>query len=169
MEQLKRIIEKAEHSAFYKWLMNQVLLFKIPFNGPHNFRVNKLTKDVVQVKIPYVRKNLNHIKGIHACALATASEYAIGLLLAYNLDASKYRLILQNLTIDYSYQARTDALVNFQMNQDWLNQHVISKLTTDDSVIVTCSAEVHDVNHNLLCTCSTTWQVKKWEKVRLKV
>ena len=69
---LNTITQKATNSKFYLWLLNQGLSYMIPFNKPHGFKIVKISEEKIRTKLPYKRKNLNHIKGIHACAMATA-------------------------------------------------------------------------------------------------
>ena len=83
--QIEQIIQNAENSSFGLWWLNFLLARLIPFNKPHSIKVIKISKSEIQTNIPYKKKNLNHIKGIHACGLATAAEFASGLLLLYNL------------------------------------------------------------------------------------
>ena len=71
---IESILYKAQHSSFYNFLLNRILWRVIPFNSPHRFRIDVLDTWQLKVSIPYKRRNMNHLKGIHACALATASE-----------------------------------------------------------------------------------------------
>ncbi|MBL0097002.1 MAG: DUF4442 domain-containing protein [Bacteroidetes bacterium] len=79
---LNSLLEKAKTSGFYKWLFNIVLWRTIPFNQPHRLKVEQVKGDALLISIPFIRKNKNHINGIHACALATLCEYISGLSLA---------------------------------------------------------------------------------------
>lgn len=115
--QIEKLIKKAESSSLNLWWLNFLLGRLIPFNRPHGIKVIKINKSSIQTRIPYKRKNQNHIKGIHACGLATAAEFASGLLLLYNFGFKKYRLIMKSIRADYSFQAKTDAIANFILNQ----------------------------------------------------
>ncbi len=147
-------------------LLNALLRFKIPFNQPHGFRVEPLKEGGIKVHIPYWRINRNHIKGIHACALATAAEYCSGLALLEHLDAAKYRLIMKSLHMDYHYQAKAHAHAVFAPSEAEIVQQVIEPLKSTDAVLYTARVELHDVKTNHLATGLITWQVKDWEKVR---
>ncbi len=91
--QLAPLLQKARTSRIARWWLNGLLRWMIPFNRPHGFKVTPLQAGGIRVDIPYWRINHNHIKGIHACALATAAEYCSGLALLEKLDAKQYRLI----------------------------------------------------------------------------
>ena len=71
---LPTLLTKARSSGFTRWWLNHALSWLIPFNRPHGFKVNPLPEGGIRVSIPNWRVNRNHIKGIHACALATAAE-----------------------------------------------------------------------------------------------
>jgi acyl-coenzyme A thioesterase PaaI-like protein len=166
---VSKVIERARHSAFYLWLLNVGLQYKIPFNKPHGFRIVKIGEYEVKILIPYKRKNLNHIRGLHACALATISEYATGLLLISNLGFDTYRLIMQRLEVDYHYQGKSDAVAEFQISQEWLRGSIIEPLQTQESVVVPCEVKIHDTQGKHLTTAKIYWQIKKWTSVRTKV
>ena len=65
--------------AVLSWLFRRV----IPFNAPHGLRIAAVATGpdgtAVAVVLPWRRRNRNHIGTVHACALATAAEFATGL------------------------------------------------------------------------------------------
>jgi acyl-coenzyme A thioesterase PaaI-like protein len=166
---LQKLLKQAESSNFYKWLLNRGLNFMIPFNSPHGFQVVELTGNSVKVKLPYRRSNFNHIRGIHACALATVSEFSTGLLLIKRLDPAKYRLIMQRLEMDYHYQGKKNAFASFAISDDWINNEVTAPLIGQDSVLVECVVKIHDESGNHLTTGKVFWQIKDWKKVKTRV
>ena len=162
-------MEKAKSSKKHLALLNFGLLRMIPFNKPHGFKIVEVGSNYVKVKIPYKRLNFNHIKGIHACALATASEYSTGLVLLNKLDAKEYRIIMQKMEMNYHYQGKMDVIVSFEITDDWLQNEVIEPLKTETSVVVNCQVGSHDTEGNLLTTGNIYWQVKSWGNVKTKV
>lgn len=140
----------------------------IPFNKPHGFKVVELDEYHLKTLIPYRRKNFNHIRGLHACALATISEFTTGFLLVNRLDAKKYRLIMQRLEMDYHYQGKMDAFAEFSISEDWLIQNIYNPLKSQDAVVVVCEVKIHDEKNNHLTTGKVYWQIKDWQKVRTK-
>jgi hypothetical protein len=163
-----KILEKAKSSAFYKWLLNQALNRMIPFNSPHGFRVVEIDDYRLKTLLPYRRKNLNHIRGLHACALATVSEFTTGFLLVSKLDSKKYRLIMQRLEMDYHYQGKMDATAEFAISPEWLETNIFNPLKTNESVVVNCQIRIHDAKGNHLSTGNVYWQIKDWNKVKTK-
>src|SRR5262245_3663013 len=147
-----KIIEKAKRSAFWRWVLTQSLYRMVPFNSPHRFAVVEIGDDRIKTRIPYIRKNLNHIRGLHACALATISEFATGFLLLARLDMKKYRLIMQRIEIDYHYQGKMEAFAEFSAPDQWLQERVIIPLQTNDAVVIPCEIKIHDAKGNHLTT-----------------
>ncbi|MEQ8364114.1 MAG: DUF4442 domain-containing protein [Cyclobacteriaceae bacterium] len=164
-----KIVEKAKKSSFYRGLLNFLLDRMIPFNKPHGFHVVEIGDYHLKTCIPYRKSNFNHIKGLHACALATISEFTTGFLLITQLDAKKYRLIMQKLEMNYHYQGKMDAIAEFKINEDWLSREIYAPLKDKDAVVVICEIKIHDKNGNHLTTGFVHWQIKDWSKVKTKV
>jgi acyl-coenzyme A thioesterase PaaI-like protein len=164
-----KYIERAKHSPFHLWLLNFGLQRMVPFNKPHGFRVTEIGDDHIKISIPYKRKNFNHIRGLHACALATISEYATGLLLLSKLKFDTYRIIMQRLEMNYYYQGKTDAVASFSISPEWLREQIIEPLTSVEAVVVQCEIKIHDTQGKHLTTGIIHWQVKKGANVKTKV
>lgn len=163
-----QVVEKAKHSSFWRWVLNQSLYRMVPFNSPHKFQVVEMGDNSMKALIPYRRSNFNHIRGLHACALATISEFATGFLLLSKLDAKKYRLIMQRIEMDYHYQGKMDALAEFAFSDEWFQEQIISPLKSHESVVVPCIIKIHDIKGNHLTTGKVFWQVKDWTRVKTK-
>ncbi len=164
---LNSILDKAKNSSFYLYLLNIVLRRIIPYNAPHRFKVEKVNEESLEVSIPFIKKNKNHINGIHACALATLCEYISGLSLARALPPENYRLILQTIHVDYLYQGKTKLLARFGIDEQKLNE-IKSALKENDAVVKEYSVSVYDTAENHICTGKITWQIKEWSKVNVK-
>lgn len=164
-----RILQKAKTSSFYLAVLNWSLNRMIPFNKPHGFRILEIGDHHLRTLIPYRKKNFNHIRGLHACALATISEFTTGFLLVSKLDAKKYRLIMQRLEMDYHYQGKMDATATFTISEDWLQQQIYDPLKTQDAVVIVCEVKIHDEQGNHLTTGKVYWQIKDWQKVKTRL
>lgn len=164
-----KLMDKAESGGIWLKIMNLALDRMIPFNKPHGFRIREIRRNHVVSEIPYRRRNFNHIKGLHACALATLTEFTTGILLIRHLPASRYRLIMKTLEMDYHYQGKTSAVARFDLSDAWVQEQIITPLSKHDAVVVTCEVKIHDKNGNQLTTGRVHWQVKEWSKVRTKV
>lgn len=163
------IVQKAKHSNFYLKILNWSLDRMIPFNKPHGFRIVELTDTHLKTRIPYRKQNFNHIRGLHACALATISEFTTGFLLITKLDAKKYRLIMQRLEMDYHYQGKMDAYASFEISNDWLEEKIYLPLKSAEATVIPCEVKIYDDKGNHLTTGKVYWQVKDWSRVKTKV
>jgi acyl-coenzyme A thioesterase PaaI-like protein len=164
----KRLFAKAQTSKKNLKLLNFGLARMIPFNKPHGIRIQAIKENEVTTFLPYKRSNFNHIKGMHACALATISEFTTGLVLLNSLDADQYRIIMQRMEMNYHYQGKMDVTANFEITETWLQENVITPLVDDESVLVCCEVKTHDIAGNHISTGNVYWQVKDWKKVRTK-
>ncbi len=169
MSKLNSLLAKAKTSNFYLKILNIALNSAIPFNKPHRFKVIEVSDNYLKTMLPYKRRNFNHINGLHACALATLSEFTTGLLLASKLDAKEYRLILKTLEMEYHYQGKMGAFAFYEITDDTLERQVIKPLQRQDAIIITCEVKIHDKNNNHLSTGQVHWQIKAWKKVKTKV
>ena len=165
---LPSILSRARTSGFTRWWLNVMLARTIPFNAPHGFKVRPLTSGGMQVHIPYWRINRNHIRGLHACALATGAEMCSGLSLLEHLDPERYRLIMRSLRMDYHYQAKCAAVATATPSAGTIAQEVVDRLAQQEAVDFTGTVMVHDVRGNHLATGTITWQVKSWGTVRTR-
>ncbi len=156
-------------SGFGLWKLNFVLGYGIPFNRPHGIKIKSLGDEQVITTIPYRRSNFNHIKGIHACGLATAAEFATGLLLLNKLNPARYRIIMQTLEMQYHYQAKSDVLATFSLPAAEFDKLVTQPLQENEVIFAKCTVELHDAAGNHVATGTTNWQIKDWSKVKTKV
>lgn len=141
----------------------------IPFNRPHGFAIEELGDDYLKVRLPYRKNNFNHIRGLHACALATLAEFTTGFMLVRKLDARKYRLIMKRLEMDYHYQGKSDATARFEIADSWLHEKIFTPMQHNEAVEVVCEVMLYDEQQNHLATGSVCWHVKPWSAVRTKV
>jgi hypothetical protein len=164
-----KLIEKAKHSSFYLWVLNQSVNRMIPFNKPHAFKIISIGDHHIKTRLPYVRRNWNHIRGLHACALATISEFTTGFLLVSKLDPKKYRLLMSRLEMDYHYQGKLNATAEFFISETWLEENIYAPLKISDAIMIACEIKIHDETGNHLTTGKVHWQIKNWTKVKTKV
>ncbi len=166
MNKLLSIAQKAKHSRFYLWLLNQVLWRVIPFNHAHKIWIEELSDTTVRIQLPYIRNNQNHLKGMHACALATLCEYACGIGLITRLNPAKFRLILKDIHVDYHTQGKSAVNVVFTLPETLFKQDILEPLQQEGVVLKTFVTEAFDSTQKLICTAQVTWQLKQWDKVK---
>ena len=87
---------------FSRWMQEVV-----PFNRPHRLKILQLSGGSCTVELPKRRRNLNHLGTMHACAMATAAEYASGLCLLHAFGIEDVRLIMSHMEVSYTRRAQT--------------------------------------------------------------
>lgn len=149
--------------------LNFILLRGIPFNKPHRVRIMNLGPGESEVRIPYIRKNKNHLNGMHACCLATCAEYSTGLVMLSSLDSKKYRLIMERIEVEYHYQAKSACTAKYGVDLKEIEEKIINPLENQDRISFVSSVEIHDEQSNHICTAKVSWQIKAWKSVKTKV
>ncbi|HRN36757.1 MAG TPA: DUF4442 domain-containing protein [Flavobacteriales bacterium] len=167
--ELQRLIEHSRSSALARWWLNAVLRRMIPFNRPHGFRVVPMPSGGIRVVVPARRTNRNHIKGIHACCLATAAELCSGLALMEHLDPKHIRIIMKSLAMEYHYQAKSGAYAEYAPSAEELETRVAGPLRAGQAVLHEAEVRVCDSQGKHVATGRITWQMKPWDKVRTRV
>lgn len=165
---LMTLLNKAKNSNTTLWLLNRLLWRMIPFNRPHRFRIAKISDHSLETLASHRRCNFNHIKGIHACAIATIAEFSAGLLLLMHIDVRQYRLILSELKVDYHYQAKRDIIARCTLIADELKM-LFNELNENQVSQKTLTSEIYDQEKKHVATVFTTWQLKSWQQVRTKI
>lgn len=168
MNKLNALVEKAKNSSFYLWLLNMILLRTVPFNYPHHLMITKLADDEITVTAFNKRYNRNHIKGIHACLLATLCEYVSGLSLTMFLPAGEYRIILKTIQMTYHYQAKMNVSVKFKLDKQEIENTILKPLQTQEALFKEFTVEAYDTAGNHICTGLINWQIKAWKNAKLK-
>lgn len=79
----------------------------VPYVGTSGLRYEELTPERVVVSIRNRRPVQNHIKGVHAAAMALLAETATGFVVGMNLPDDKLPLI-RSLKVDYLKRTQGD-------------------------------------------------------------
>lgn len=164
MNKLQTYYRKAGNSALFRWLFNRILWRTVPFNHPHKLRVTGFEADAVTIEAPYKKANLNHVKGIHACLLATLCEYAVGLSLMLKINPKQYRLLLRSIRMSYHYQAKSKVHISWGITEAEIAT-IVEALKSEDAITKIFIAKVYDLSGNHICTGEIEWQLKAWNKV----
>lgn len=147
--------------------LDKVLKVGIPFNAPHGFTIQEMNEETVRISLPNRKLNHNHIGGVHACAMATVGEFCAGLSILASFGISRYRLIMSEMNVKYSYQGRTD--LEGVCSPQQIDKEAIQKaLETEGRYLQTLVTYIRDKNGNEVAVVTTTWQLKPWESVKTK-
>ncbi len=147
--------------------LDKLLRVGIPFNAPHGFKIKTLNQDAVIIALPNRKLNHNHIGGIHACAMATVGEYCAGMSLLSSFGISKYRLILSELNVKYTYQGRVDLEGICSPHQIDVEK-VKAGLENEGKYLQELKTIIRDLNGKEVAEVITIWQLKNWEQVKTK-
>lgn len=169
MNDLNKLVKKAQYSKFYLWILNFVLLRKVPFNRPHKIKIKSISNNEVTMSARNSRNNQNHIRGIHACLLATLCEYVSGFSLLLHLSPKEYRIILKNIHITYHYQAKSAVSVKFILSAGQVNESILIPLKNEEAVFKEFTVDAYDESNNHICTGLINWQIKAWKNVKVKI
>jgi acyl-coenzyme A thioesterase PaaI-like protein len=169
MKKLFKVLDKLieNPSRLNLGFLNNILKFGIPFNAPHGFKIKKLSDEEVIISLPNKKLNYNHLGGVHACAMATVGEYCAGMSLLRNFGISRYRLILSELNVKYTYQGRVELegiCHPTQINQDTVQQG----LEMEGKYFQELKTVIREVNGQEVAVVTTLWQLKPWEQVKTK-
>lgn len=165
---LPKLTARAKSSKGWLRLLNLLLGRTIPFNRPHGFVIEEIRDDYLRTTAPYRRSNHNHLRGIHACAIATIAEFSGGYLLLSRLDPRKYRLIMSRIEVDYVYQAKERIVSESVLPPERLRLEIIEPLQQQEAITIQMESRISDVSGNHIATAVTIWQVKRWDRVRTK-
>lgn len=166
---IQKLFQAAYQSDWGMRKLNTALKFGIPFNIPHRFKIEHIQPGHAKVSIPYIRKNLNHLKGIHACCLATCAEFTTGLVMMSSLPVDDYRIIMESIEVKYHFQAKMACSGEFKITEEQAKTEITDKLSSSDRVSFVCEIPIHDTDGNLVCTGFIKWQIKAWSAVRTVV
>lgn len=147
--------------------LNKVLTLGIPFNAPHGFKIRELNEDTVIISLPNRKLNHNHLGGVHACAMATVGEFCAGMSLLQSFGITRYRLILSELHVKYTYQGRVDLEGSCSPRQ--IDKEAVKKvLDTEGKHLQKLETLIRDKNGKEVAVVTTTWQLKSWDQVKTK-
>lgn len=154
---LNRQFEKAQ-AGNTSWL-SRAMQEVIPFNRPHRLRVTKVSEDECVVVLPRRRRNLNHLGTMHACALATAAEYASGLTVLSVLGIGGARLIMSNLNMTYVRRAESECQAHALMSEEARGE-LHEALGKEGKASFVLESRVLDAEGEVVATAEITWHVK---------
>lgn len=169
MQTAFKMLEKvmAREDRISRIAIENLLRVVIPFNAPHGFKLMKLSPREVRIELPNFKLNHNHLGGIHACAMATLGEFCAGMTLARNLGFTRYRFILAELHIDYRLQGRTRLIGTATLNEGEIEE-LKEKLSHQEKVLFPHTTVITNVHGETVAEVKSVWQVKDWDKVRLR-
>lgn len=142
--------------TMFSRLMQEV----VPFNRPHRIRVVDLSADQCKVLLPWRRRNLNHVGTMHACALATAAEYASGLCLLNAMEHQRVRLVMANMNITYPRRAQSACTAVAKLDSQHLAD-ILAQLDKEGRGAFVLKAQVKNADNEVVASAEITWHLKR--------
>ncbi|MDA0728721.1 MAG: YiiD C-terminal domain-containing protein [Bacteroidetes bacterium] len=155
---LNKQIEAAK-SGRVTWI-SRLLQEVIPFNRPHRLRVVSLSDHSCTIALPFRRRNKNHLGTMHACAIATASEYAAGMCVLATLGVGGFRLIMSDLHVTYVRRGEMDCQATASFPEE-VKQDMIRGLDLDGKAQFDMVSEVSDAKGQPVARAVVTWHIKR--------
>lgn len=133
-----------------KWFFSKIVSFIIPYTGSISPLVLEITPGFAKVRIYDRRRLRNHLRSLHALALANLGEFSTGLAVHFAIQSDR-RAILINLSADYVKKARgkITAQASALMPEHFSEGKVVAQ------------ANLFDEREELVAKISTTWLVSK--------
>ncbi|HCW0151092.1 TPA: DUF4442 domain-containing protein [Pseudomonas aeruginosa] len=124
---------------------------QVRFAGTARVRIHELGQERAILSLKNRRPVQNHIKGIHAAAMALLAESASGFLVGMNVPDDKLPLI-KTMKIDYLKRAQGDltAIATLEAGQ-------IEQIRQQDKGEVRAAVLVSDENGNQPIACEMVW------------
>lgn len=134
---------------FGKALFSKVMGWIIPYTGKMSAMVQKIEPGHAEVQLQDCRKVRNHLRSIHAIALANLGEFCCGLAL-FSRVPTKAQAILVKLDCTYLKKARGLLTASSHLQQ--------AEFQSDADYAVT--AEIRDSSQAVVAIVNTTWRVR---------
>ena len=134
-----------------QWATSFALGRVVPFVGTAGLRYEVISTERVVVRIRNQRKVQNHIKGVHAAAMALLAETATGFCVGMNLPDDKLPLI-KTLHVDYLKRAQGDMKAVAQLSPEQIRM-----ILTEDKGEVTVPVSITDESGQSPISCQMVW------------
>ena len=101
MNRMAKMIQMTEKVPFGKvFLRSKILGNVVPFTGTSSLSFEKIESQEVIISLKNTRSVQNHIKQVHACAMALVIETATGFVVGMNVPDDKI-LLIRELNLKY--------------------------------------------------------------------
>ena len=156
---LNRIVAKTAFlpAALRTTLISRIFGQVVPLVGTAGLRYEELTPERVVVSIRNRRPVQNHIKGVHAAAMALVAETATGFAVGMNLPDDKLPLI-KTLKVDYLKRTRGDMRAVASLTPD---QVQLIRTTPKGEVLVPVVVTDESGEEPIRCEMLWAWVPKK--------
>ena len=129
----------------------------IPFAGTANVQIEELNQEKSVLVLKNKKRVQNHIKGVHAAAMALLAESATGFLCAMNCPDDKL-LLIKSMNLNYVRRAKGNLTATAELSEEQ-RQMIMDQDKGDISVKITVTDE--DNKEPVECEMIWAWVPKK--------
>jgi len=148
-----RLTEKAARlpSGLRNFVLSRLFGRLVPFIGTSGVSFESIGQERLVVSIRNQRKVQNHIKGVHAAAMALLAETATGFIMGLNVPDDKL-LLLKSMKIDYLQRAQGALCATASLQPDQ-----IEILQREDKGAFSVPVSVTDESGQAPIACEMVW------------
>lgn len=145
---LQRLWQRMQHLPGGTWLFSRILGWAIPYTGTIGADVKILKPGFARIHMRDRRRVRNHLRSVHALALANLGEVASGLAMLGTLSADT-RGIPTRLSIEYYKKARGRLIAE---------SHCSPPTVTEDTDFEVY-ADIRDTDGDLVARTTVNWRL----------
>lgn len=148
-----RMVEKTDKlpASLRQWAITKLFSRFVPFLGTAGLRFEEVGRERMVVSIVNQRKVQNHIKGVHAAAMALLAETATGFVVGMNVPDDKL-MLLKSMKVSYLKRAQG----NMQATAT-LEPSQIARMFSEDKGDVLVNVNVVDESGESPIACEMVW------------
>ncbi|GGX97983.1 DUF4442 domain-containing protein [Vogesella alkaliphila] len=157
MEQQKnsmcRMVDKtaALPGGLRSWAITKLFGNFVPFLGTAGLRFDEVSRERMVVSIRNRKKVQNHIKGLHAAAMALLAETATGFVVGMNVPDDKL-MLLKSMKVEYLKRAQGDMKAVAT-----LDRAQVGRMATEEKGDVLVDVVVTDESGESPIRCEMVW------------
>ena len=144
-----KLWDRLQHYRAGRWMFEKLIAVLIPYTGTVRPRVRELRHGYARVELQERRRVRNHLRSIHAIALANVGEFTGGLAMTATLP-SNVRSILLKLEVEFLKKAR--GLVTAEC-------HVAVPEVGNRAVDHVVRTVIRDASGAEVCRVAATWRL----------
>jgi len=138
-----------------------------PFNKHLKAKLLEWNNTKTRFRIQCHRGVRNHLGGIHAGAIFTLGETCAGFVLIKNFSLKKFRPIMSDVNVKYEKQARGTTFGTAEIKKAEVAR-INKELKSSKPSFVWLKTKIENDKNELIATVNTKWQLKPWDKIKIK-